>query len=59
MFRLPFTKDKTKTVKPPVTAEADTKADVTETTKVATKAAAEQAEPRKKKLFRLPFGKKD
>src|SRR5262245_43631428 len=60
MFRLPFTKDKAKTVKPPVVAEVDAQAqpEVTETTKVATKAAADQAPP-KRKGFRLPFSKKE
>src|SRR5262249_22552342 len=62
-FKMPFVKDKSKTVKPPVTADAstttttETKPDVTETTKVATKAAQDASAPTKK--FRIPFfGKK-
>ena len=57
-LRLPFTKDKAKTAKPPATAEV--KPDVTEATKVATKAAAQAASTPKKTLFKLPsFGKKN
>ena len=56
LLRLPFTKDKAKTAKPPATA--DVKPDVTEATKVATKAAAEAASPPKRTLFKMPFGKK-
>ena len=57
VLRLPFTKDKTKTAKPPETAEV--KPDVTEATKVATKEAAKAAAPPKKTLFKMPFGKKE
>ena len=56
-IKLPFTRDKARTAKPPATAEI--KPDVTEATKVATKAAAEAADVPKKTLFKLPsFGKK-
>jgi outer membrane protein assembly factor BamD len=62
LFKMPFVKDKSKTAKPPVTADASgvTKtADVTETTKAATKAAADNASTPTKK-FKIPFfGKKN
>jgi outer membrane protein assembly factor BamD len=62
LFKMPFVKDKSKTAKPPVTADgaASTKtADITETTKAATKAAADNASTPTKK-FKIPFfGKKN
>jgi outer membrane protein assembly factor BamD len=57
LLKLPFTKDKTKTAKPPAVTEA--KPDVTEQTKVATKEATKAAGPPKKTLFKMPFGKKN
>ena len=62
LFKMPFVKDKSKTVKPPVTADAGgvTKtADVTETTQAAAKAAQNSTSAPTKK-FKIPFfGKKN
>ena len=61
LFKMPFVKDKSKTAKPPTTvAEAgSTKPDITETTQVAAKAAADNASAPTKK-FKFPFfGKKN
>ena len=61
MFRLPFTKDKAKTVKPPVVADAGAKTTevaAASTTDATTQAVAATPKPTKKK-FRLPFTKKD
>ncbi len=57
LLRLPFRKDKNDTVRPPVTSDAQSTA--TETAAKTTGAAEIIPEPRtKRKLFRLPFGKK-
>lgn len=60
LFHLPFRKDKTETVRPPVTADAPVAATDAAAIDTATATPAASApEPRKrKKLLRLPFGKK-
>ncbi len=60
IFRLPFTRDKTKTVKPPVAADADDKTtDVAAASTAETTTQAVAATPAPRKKFRLPFTKKD
>lgn len=56
LFRLPFRKDKTETVRPPVAADAPVAATDASTIGASTASAPEPRE--RKKLFRLPFGKK-
>jgi len=57
ILKLPFSRDKKKTVKPPATVSAEVKTAVAAETTTGAAAAAPPVE--KKKLFKLPFGKKD